>query len=269
MNPFMRQIIVIVAMLALVASSAIAGGSSVTEKGSIEIDAGHQFGNDSTGGFVLGSVNGSYQAKDRKDAWGETEGSVLLKGKSFENDHFAKSSALGKVESSAKADGNQLSKVAVNGEVTQGNWTSLTDGENFVSSRNITTADYLGKQSGRYFTGADGSATAGGESFSSLKSTPNETKASSGTSGFSNGVLNMQGGDPLARGFGKSVVGISMTRGDTSGAAYAEGNSNYAAQGANAAKGSLKIATEADIKMLSDGIKITAGASSSSKASSK
>ncbi|MEK7598593.1 MAG: hypothetical protein AAB487_02555, partial [Patescibacteria group bacterium] len=120
-----------------------------------------------------------------------------------------------------------------------------------------------------YFTGADGSATAGGESFSYLKSTPNETKASSGTSGFSNGVLNMQGGDPSANGFGQSVVGISMTNGDTSGAAYAEGNSNYAAQGANAAKGSLKIATEADIKMLPDGIKVTAGASSSSKASSR
>lgn len=269
MHTFMKQIIVVVAMLALVAASAFADGNSVAEQGSIEIGASHQFGNDSTGGFVIGGVNGSYRAEDRHDAWGGTEGSVLLKGSSFEGDHFAKSSAFGKVESSAKADGKKLSDVAVNGEVTQGNWTSLTDGENFASSGNITKADYLGERSGRYFTGADGSATAGGESFSSLKSTSNGTKASSGTSGFSSGVLNMEGGDPSANGFGQSNVGISMTRDGTSGAAYAEGNSNYAARGANAAKGSLKIATEANIKMLPDGIKVTAGASSSSKASSR
>jgi len=267
----MKQFIAVVAMLVLVAASAFAfaGGNSVAEQGSIEIGASHQFGNDSTGGFVIGGVNGSYRAEDRHDAWGETEGSVLLKGKSFQGDHIATSSAFGKVESSAKADGKKLSDVAVNGEVIQGNWTSLTDGENFASSGNITKADYLGERSGRYFTGADGSATAGGESFSSLKSTPDGTKASSGTSGFSSGVLNMQGGDPSANGFGQSVVGISMTRDGTSGAAYAESNSNYAAQGANAAKGSLNIVTEADIKMLSNGISVTVGASSSSNASSK
>ena len=268
MKQFMKQIIV-VAALVLIAGSAFAGGNSVAEQGSIEIGASHQFGNENTGGFVLGSVNGSYRAEGRHDAWGETDGSVLLKGNSFEGDHFAKSSAFGKVESSAKADGKKLSEVAINGEVTQGNWTSLTDGDNFASSGNITKADYLGERNGRYFTGADGSATAGGESFSYLKSTSNETKAASGTSGFSSGTLHMEGGDPSANGFGQSVVGISMTRGNTSGAAYAEGNSNYAAQGAYAAKGSLKIATEADIKMLPDGIKVTAGASSSSKASSR
>lgn len=266
MKQFMKQII-IVAALVLIAGSAFGGGAA--EQGSIEAGALYKFGNELNGGYAIGSVNGSYRAEDRHEAWGETEGSVFLKGQSFDADHIARSSSFGKVESNAAAEGNRKSNVAINGEVTQANWTLLTDGDNFAASGNKTNAAYDGKIDGRGFSGAEGSASAGGESYSYLKSTPNQVKAEAGTKGFSEGTLHMQGGDPTANGFGQSVISIGLTNGNASGAAYAEGNSNCAAQGANAAKGSLNINVEGNVKILPNGIKVTAESSSSSKTSSK
>ena len=261
------NLIIVVASLFLIAGSAFGGG--VAEQGSIEAGAFYQFGNDFNGGYAVGSVNGSYRAEDRNEAWGGTEGSVFLKGQSFEADHIAKSSAFGKVDSAAAANGHRLSEVAINGEVTQANWTFLTDGDNFALAGNKTKADYEGSRDGRGFTGAEGSAMAGGESYSFLKSSSTETKAAAGTKGFSEGTLSVPCGDPSANGFGQAAINIGLTSGNASGAAYAEGNSNYSAQGPTAARGSLQIATEGSIKILPDGIKVTAGAASTSKTSSR
>jgi len=265
----MKQIIAVavVVLMSLIAGSGFAG--SVAEQGSIEIEAIHSFGGNDTGGWVRGEVNADYRAEGHRSASGEADGSVMLKGDSYEGDHIAKSSALGVINSSAEARGNRLSEVSINGEVKQANWTFIHDGSNSAESWNVTSADYLGGQDRRGITSADGSAVAGGESFSFLKVTPNETKAVSGTFGFSEGNIRTEHCDPTANGFGQAIIGISKFSGSTAAFVSAEGNSNYAAQGPRQAQGELRAFTAGSIKLLPDGVKATATATSSSNASAK
>lgn len=265
----MKKIVMCVLMI-LVATFAFAGGSSnVADQGSLEIDAVHQFGNSDVGGWVRGNVNADYRAEDRRDAWGNAVGEVELSGKSHEGEHFAVSSASGRVESSAEAKGLRESEVNINGELKQANWTLLEKGGNFSEAWNKTSASYEGGMDRRGITTAEGSAEVEGKSFSFLKATPTETKAASGTFGSSEGKIRTEHSDPTVNGQGQVILGISKITGNTAAFVSAEGNFNYGAQGPRQAQGEGSALTKGTITLLPNGIKATSSASSASSASAK
>ena len=146
---------------------------------------------------------------------------------------------------------------------------TIEKGNDFAGAGNITKASYEGGMDRKGISSAEGSAEAGGRSFSLLKSSDTETTAKAGTFGFSNGVIHTEHCDPTANGYGQAIIGISKIAGDTAAFVSAEGSSNYAAQGPRQASGSLEANAKGEITFLPNGVKATGSAASSSKASSK